>query len=174
MQAILLVAEGLDHRLHPRNVAVMIGPPDVDQQIVAATELVLMIGDIGSEVRKLSILLAHHPILVVCEGSRPEPLRPVLLKQIALGFQHIESALHGLIFEQQGFTGPGVKVQAEQCQIRLNRLEHFAIGPGCAHILQVIRQKLFPVRAARCQKRFRHLPDVVPPIPVLWKQRLVP
>src|SRR5213083_2021457 len=119
----------------------MVGPPDVDQEIVAATELVLMIRDIGSEVRKLSILLAHHPILIVCESSRPEPLRPVLLKQIALGFQGLESALYGLIFEQQGFTAPAVKVQPEQCQIRLNRLEHFAISTGCAHLLQVIRQK---------------------------------
>src|SRR2546426_2922047 len=67
-QTVLRVAKGLHRRLHAGNVAMMIGSPNIDQQVIAARQLVAMIGDIGCQIGKLSVLLPYNTILIVAEG----------------------------------------------------------------------------------------------------------
>ena len=69
----------------------MIGPPNIDQQVIAARQLVAMIGDIGCEVGVLAVLFPDHTVLVVAERRRPEPEGTVLLEEIPMLSQPIES-----------------------------------------------------------------------------------
>ena len=75
------------HRLggvpDPRDRAVMVGAPDVDQVVEAAAELLGDVADVGGEVGRLAVRADDHPVLVVAEGGRAEPERAVLLVDVA-------------------------------------------------------------------------------------------
>ena len=49
------VTESLHPHLQPGLVAVVVGPPDIDEQLPAAGELVAVIGDVGQHVGRLAI-----------------------------------------------------------------------------------------------------------------------
>ena len=70
-----IMAERGDRGLHPLDVAMVIGAPNVDHQVEAAVELVLVVGDVGSEVGVLAAGALKHTILVVIELGRPQPER---------------------------------------------------------------------------------------------------
>ena len=55
LEPVGVAAERGDRRLHPRDVAVVVGAEDVDQAVVAALELLLVVGDVGGEVRRLAV-----------------------------------------------------------------------------------------------------------------------
>ena len=58
---------GLHDRLHARDIAVMIGAPDIDQEIVAPLQLVAMIGDVGRQVGTLAVLLTDDAVFLIAE-----------------------------------------------------------------------------------------------------------
>ena len=68
-----IMAERGDRGLHPLDVAMVIGAPNVDHQVEAAVELVLVVGDVGSEVGVLAAGALKYTILVVVELGRPQP-----------------------------------------------------------------------------------------------------
>ena len=76
LKTLFRMAIGLHDRLHARDVAMVIGAPDVDQQIISALQLVPMIGDIGSQVGVLAVLLLDDAVFLVPKVRRPEPPGP--------------------------------------------------------------------------------------------------
>ena len=52
----------------------MIRTPNIDEPIKTPCEFVKMVGDIGCQVRIITILLTHHTIFLIFElgGSKPQ------------------------------------------------------------------------------------------------------
>ena len=98
LELVRLVAEGLDAGLQPGDVAVVVGAPDVDQQLIAAGELVAVVGDVRQQVGGLAVGLDEHAVLVVTEVGGAQPHRTVLLEDHTLGPQ----------VGQRGVDGTGV------------------------------------------------------------------
>ena len=73
LQLVGVVAQRLDGGLQPRHVAVVVGAPDVDEQLEAPGELVPVVGDVGQQVRVLTVGLDDDPVLVVAVVGRPQP-----------------------------------------------------------------------------------------------------
>ena len=73
LELVGIVAEGLHRGLQPRDVAVVVGAPHVDEQVEAPGELVPVVGDVGQQVGVLAVGLDEHPVLVVAEVGRPQP-----------------------------------------------------------------------------------------------------
>ena len=63
------------------DVAVVVGAPDVDQQVEAPGELVAVVGDVGEQVGELAVALDQHPVLVVAEVGGAQPHRAVLRRR---------------------------------------------------------------------------------------------
>ena len=70
----------------------VVGAEHVDQAVEAALDLVLVVGDVGGEVRRRAGRALEHPVLVVAEGLRAHPQRalglvgvPVLAQQRVRG-----------------------------------------------------------------------------------------
>ena len=78
----------LHRRLHPLDVAAVIGAPDVDHRGKAALELRAVIGDVGGEIGVGAVRFEQRPVDVVAECRRAEQrLLAVLpiLDRLALG-----------------------------------------------------------------------------------------
>ena len=73
LEPVGVLTEGGDRGPHPREVAMVIGPEDVDQPSVGALELVVVVRDVRGEVRGCAVRADEHAILVVAEGRRPQP-----------------------------------------------------------------------------------------------------
>ena len=65
LQVPRIAAERRVGGLHPRHVAMMIGAPHVDLALEAALALVLVIGDVRSEIGVLAVGANQHAVLVV-------------------------------------------------------------------------------------------------------------
>ena len=83
LEALRVVAAGGEHRLQPRDVAVVVGAEDVDQQVVAAARLVEVVGDVGGEVGGVAVRADQHPVLRVAVVGRAEPDRALRLVGVA-------------------------------------------------------------------------------------------
>ena len=80
LELVGLVAERLHAGLQARDVAVVVGAPDVDEQLEAAGELVAVVGDVGEQVGGLAVGLHEDPVLVVAEVGGAQPDGAVLLE----------------------------------------------------------------------------------------------
>ena len=80
LELVGLVPERLDARLEARHVAMVVGAPDVDEQVEAAVVLVPVVGDVGQEVGGLPVRLHEDAVLVVAEVRRAQPGGTVLLE----------------------------------------------------------------------------------------------
>ena len=97
LQRLPLSPEGLDAGMDPWDVAVVIGAPDVDDEVEPAGVLVLMIGDVGGEVGGHVVLPHHHTVLLVAEGRRLEPGGVFRLVDEAPLFQILEEFRHSVV-----------------------------------------------------------------------------
>jgi hypothetical protein len=74
------------HRLgcvpDPSDGPVMVRAPDVDELVEAAAELLEDIADVSREVGRLAVRAEDDAVLVIAEGSRPEPQRAILLIEV--------------------------------------------------------------------------------------------
>ena len=61
--------------VHARDVAVVVGAPDVDQPVEAALALVEVVGDVRRQVRGLAGRALEHAVLVVAVRGRAQPQR---------------------------------------------------------------------------------------------------
>ena len=69
-----VVAERLQRRLHARDVAVVVGAPDVAELGVSARQLLAVIGDVGQQVGRKPVGLHDDAVLVVApQRRRPQP-----------------------------------------------------------------------------------------------------
>ncbi|SIC35810.1 Uncharacterised protein [Mycobacteroides abscessus subsp. abscessus] len=66
-KGILAIAKRLDGSLHTRDIAVVIGAPDIDKLFEAALKLVFMVGDIRRQIRVRSVILDKHAIFIIAE-----------------------------------------------------------------------------------------------------------
>ncbi|MNN41500.1 hypothetical protein D3C81_1556220 [compost metagenome] len=78
-QLLGIIAECRHGRLHTRDVAMVIGTPDIDHFIVAPAILITVIGDIRRKVGIGSIIFDQHAVLVVAVFGRLQPGCPVQL-----------------------------------------------------------------------------------------------
>ena len=62
--------------------------------VVAARDLVLVVGDIGGEIGGLLVAADEHPVLVVAVGGGAEPYGVIQLVGVAGGQQVVDDALH--------------------------------------------------------------------------------
>src|SRR5215211_3842642 len=91
----------------------MVGPPDVDQSVKSARELLLEIADVRVEVGARAVRLAQHSVLLVSEGGRAEPQCSVRLVRRAGGGEPLERAIDPAIAVELTFRPPYVKVDAQ-------------------------------------------------------------
>ena len=74
----------LDTRLRPRDVAVMVRTPDVDDLREAALELVAMVGQVrGDGKSALAIAANEQAVLVVAERGRAQPDRALSVVDVS-------------------------------------------------------------------------------------------
>ena len=78
------MTERLHPDLQPGDVAVVVGAPDVDEQLVAAGELVPVVGDVREQVGGLAVGLHDDAVLVVAEVGGAQPHGAVLLEDDAV------------------------------------------------------------------------------------------
>ncbi len=124
-----LVPERRARGLHAGDVAVVVGAPDVDDAVEAAVELVLVVGDVGGEVRVVAVGLDEHAVLVVTEVGRAEPHRALVLVDVAGLAQRGDRAndrglTAGALLVQRALREPHVEVHAHAVQHVLEVLEH--------------------------------------------------
>jgi hypothetical protein len=62
------VRQRRDRRLHPLDIAAVIGAEHVDQLVEAALHLVEVIGDVGGEIGPAAVGLLHRPVHVVADA----------------------------------------------------------------------------------------------------------
>ena len=75
---------GRQRRLQPRNVALMVGAPDVDHAVEAAhEELVVVVGDVRREVGGVAGRAHEDVVLVLAEGAAREPDGALFLRHVA-------------------------------------------------------------------------------------------
>src|ERR1019366_10354470 len=77
LEGVGFAAERRAGGLQARDVAVVIGAPDVYEPLKSAFTLVLEIGDVGGEVGVVAARAHEHAILVVAVGARAQPQRAV-------------------------------------------------------------------------------------------------
>src|SRR5512147_2209264 len=106
MERILGMAESLDHRLYPGNVAVVIGTPDVDELREAPGKLVPVVGYVRGEIGVLAVLLDDDPVLVITEGSGLEPKRAGLFIGKAALFKLLNGALDRIVRKKTFLAEP--------------------------------------------------------------------
>ena len=96
----------------PRDVAVVVGAEQVDHAVVAALELVLVVGDVVGEVGRLAAGADQHAVLVVAELLRPQPQRPLGAIGVAALLEQRDRALHGAgrAVVEGALEEPGVEV----------------------------------------------------------------
>ncbi len=110
-------AEGLDRPLHARDVAVVVGAPDVDHAREAALVLVEVVGDVRGEIGVEAVLPLHDPVLLVAELGGTEPLGAVLQVDVAVLLQESDGLLHQPRVEERLLREPGIEVHAELGEI---------------------------------------------------------
>ena len=84
LQLVGVEVECLDGTADARNVAVVVGAPDVDDLVEAALELVQVVGDVGCKIGVEAIFALDDTVLLVAEGGRAEPLGAVLHVEVPL------------------------------------------------------------------------------------------
>ena len=100
------------------DVAVVVRAPDVDQQFVAALQLVEVIGDVGGEVGLLAVGAHHHAVFVVAEFGGLEPLGAVLGVHAAADLRSSASAcVDGAALVELALRIPAVEAHAELFEI---------------------------------------------------------
>src|SRR5688500_8231215 len=100
----------------------MIGPPDVDEVVEAAAELLGDVADVGGEVCRPTVGADDDAVLVIAERGRPEPQRAVLLIHVAAGPQPLDRPLHPALGVERTLALPDVEADPEPLEARLDPL----------------------------------------------------
>jgi len=129
-EGVPVAAEGLDAGLQPRDVAVMVGPPDIDDRVEAPVELVLVIGDVRREIGGRPRVPDDDTVLLVAEGRRAEPERAAFPVHMALFPQMLEELHDAVVLVQPPLAEVVVEEDAEGRQIVLDPLHDGAGGVG--------------------------------------------
>ena len=106
----------------------MVRPPDVDDEVRAALELVQMIGNVGRKIGVLAILASYHAILLVAESRGTEPCRPVLFVKMAVLVEALQRALDQPRIVERALREPVIESNAEFGEIAATVFELLVQG----------------------------------------------
>ncbi len=107
----------------------------VDAQVEAPGALVLEVGDVTGDVRRVAVALDDDPVLVVAEVGALEPPGAVLLEEVAGILQRLDGLLHRAGLEQRVLVEVDVEVDAELVQGALDVREHQVDADGAEDLL---------------------------------------
>ena len=124
------VPEGRAHGHHPADVAVVVGPEQVDGAVGAALALVQVVGEVGGEVGGVAVRLDEDAVLVVPEVGGAQPGGAVALLDDAALAQAGDGALDGAGGVQGVLVEEDVEVGAEGVQLGLDGGEHEVDAAG--------------------------------------------
>ena len=112
------MAEHLGQRLQAADVAVVVGPEDVEQVVEALGVLAAHVGGVGREVGRRPVGAPEDAVLLVAVGRRPGPQGAVLLVRVEQRdrLRHLRLD-HALALER-------VEADPEPLQRRLDQAEH--------------------------------------------------
>ncbi len=117
LERVRVFAQRRQGAFHPRDVAVVIGPPHVDNPLESPVELLHVIGDVRGEVGGHAVLPNHHAILVVAKTRRLKPDGAVLVIGVTGIAQGLNGSIDGAAFQQRAFRVPAVEDHPEFLQI---------------------------------------------------------
>jgi len=103
---------------------VVVCAPYVDDAVVAAFQLVHVVGDVRGEIGALAVLPHNHPVFLVTEVGGAEPLGTALLIHVAGQREALDGALHRAVVGQGAFRKPLVVAHAELPQVTTNVLQY--------------------------------------------------
>jgi hypothetical protein len=128
--------------LDARDVAVVVGAPDVDHLVEAALELVEVVGDVGGEIGIEAVVALHDAVLLVAEGGGLEPSGAVLEVDVAGLFQLLDGARHHAGVVEAALGEPDVEMHAEFLEVgaAIGQLfgQHVAMDVGPVFAEQVL------------------------------------
>src|SRR5699024_8276939 len=102
--------ERLHGGAYPCDIAVMIGAPDIERDIVATLEFVEVIGDVAGKVGARAVPAFKHAVLLVTELACLEPQCALPLVGVAAFGQSLERTLNGAFRDQRGFREPTIEL----------------------------------------------------------------
>ena len=111
------VADAGGHRREPADVAVVVGPEQVDAGVEAPLALVDVVGGVGREVGELAVGADDHAVLVVAEVGGAHPGGTVLLEDVAELLQPGEPVLEGVALVQRVLGEPDVEVRVHLLEL---------------------------------------------------------
>ena len=113
----------------------VVGAPDVDEPVIAALELVVVVGDVRGEIGQAAVGLAQHAVLVVAQGLGGEPEGTVLVEGVPGFGQGVEGGLDGAALHQGLFREPVLVFHAEVGQVGLDAVQDLVHGAFVAAVL---------------------------------------
>ena len=121
---IVRVAPCRHHRLATWDIAMVIGTPNIDQEIVTALLLIVVIGNIAHEISKLTVLFDEHAVLLIAEFARFEIGCAILFIDVTTLVHSIEGMLD---LRLAVFTGNEERMLGEiGIELRTEELERIA------------------------------------------------
>ena len=120
LELVRILADGVHRALHAGHVAVVVAAPDVDEQVKAAVEFVLVVGDVRREIRRVAVGADEHLVLLAAELGRLVPDGAVLFVGQAAVAQIIDNRHDLAVFVQVAFEEPAVVVDAVLLHVRLH------------------------------------------------------
>ncbi len=118
-----------DPCLEAAHVAVVVGAPDVDEELVAAGELVAVVGEVGQQVGRLAVGLHEDAVLVVAVVGAAQPDRAVGVEGGAVRAQVGERRLDGPGLDQAPLGEPRVELDPDAAEAGGQILLHARVAP---------------------------------------------
>ena len=111
----------------------MVRAEHVDHPVVAALELVAVVGDVRQPVGGLAAALDDHPVLRLAELGGPEPGGALLLVDQAAAAQRLDHLVHPAILVEGVLVEVGVKGDADALEGGVDVGEDRLLGPLLEH-----------------------------------------
>ncbi len=100
----------------------MVGPPDVDEPVEAALELVLVVSDVAGQIARPAVLADEHLVLLVAQVGRAKPERAIGFVAPARLIEGLKGVAHLVLFVERALHEPGIELHAKG--------EHVALVAG--------------------------------------------
>ena len=106
----------------------MVGAENVEKQVVTASSLLVVIGDIGGKIRGGAILTDDDPVFVVAVFGRLEPHRAVANVETVPFIEALQGAFQGSAVGEAALGIPVVRADAEFGQVLPDIVEYAVAG----------------------------------------------
>ncbi|OQA34525.1 MAG: hypothetical protein BWY57_00381 [Betaproteobacteria bacterium ADurb.Bin341] len=109
--------KGGERPLDPRNIAVVISTPDIDDLVKPALVLVQVVGNIRSKIGVETVFALHDAIFFIAEGRGLEPLGAILHIEVPVFFEEIDGARHQASVEERLLRKPDIEADAKRLEV---------------------------------------------------------